>query len=178
VSEDAFVIDFRNVGEAAAVFHVRSAESNAAPRTYTVEPHKHVMDFWPVAAIGLSDYDVSVHGPNGFYRGFKGGVSGHPRANLDVKAEYDEGRKAIVLELSNRAFQTARVTLTNRYTAKQTTVVVGPGELDAKAWSLERFGGWYDLTITVDGDALFERRLAGHLENGEDSISDPLLGLR
>jgi phospholipase C len=62
----------------------------------------------------------------------------------------------------------------NRYTSKEITVVLGPGELDAKAWSLVRTGGWYDLTVSVDSDSLFERRLAGHLENGEDSISDPL----
>jgi phospholipase C len=35
--------------------------------------------------------------------------------------------------------------------------------------------GWYDLAVTVEGSD-FEYRLAGHLENGEDSISDPLMG--
>ncbi len=175
-SDGAFLIDFRNVGESAAVFQVRAAEGSAAPGTYTIEPHRHVTDSWPVAAIGLPDYDLSVYGPNGFFRAFKGGVSGHGRAHLDVKAHYDEGRNAIILEISNRAFQTARVTVANRYSSKQTTFVLGPGELDAKSWSLVRSGGWYDLMITVDGDSLFERHLAGHLENGEDSISDPLLG--
>jgi hypothetical protein len=33
-------------------------------------------------------------------------------------------------------------------------------------WSLNRFFGWYDLSITVDGDTGFERQLAGHLESG------------
>jgi len=36
--------------------------------------------------------------------------------------------------------------------------------------------GWYDLAITVEGDTHFEYRVAGHLENGEDSSSDPLMG--
>ena len=36
--------------------------------------------------------------------------------------------------------------------------------------------GWYDLTITVDADPQFAYQLAGHLENGDDSISDPLMG--
>jgi phospholipase C len=39
-----------------------------------------------------------------------------------------------------------------------------------------RSGGWYELVITVDGDSHFEYRFAGHLENGDDSISDPLMG--
>jgi hypothetical protein len=31
-------------------------------------------------------------------------------------------------------------------------------------------------TITVENDPHFDHRLAGHLENGEDSISDPAMG--
>ncbi len=30
--------------------------------------------------------------------------------------------------------------------------------------------------MTVDGDSQFTYRAAGHVENGEDSISDPLMG--
>jgi phospholipase C len=54
--------------------------------------------------------------------------------------------------------------------------VLGPGDSDAKSWSLTRAGGWYDLAIAVEGDAQFGCHLAGHLENGEDSISDPMMG--
>jgi phospholipase C len=43
-------------------------------------------------------------------------------------------------------------------------------------WSLSRTRGWYDLLITVEGDPRFEYRYAGHLENGQDSISDPAMG--
>ena len=47
------------------------------------------------------------------------------------------------------------------------------------AWritNLEQSGGWYDLLVTVAGDATFTYRLAGHVETGKDSISDPALG--
>jgi len=64
----------------------------------------------------------------------------------------------------------------DRYRSKTTTLVVEPGESESKQWSLERTGGWYDLTVTVDGNARFSTRLAGHVETGEDSISDPLMG--
>jgi phospholipase C len=36
--------------------------------------------------------------------------------------------------------------------------------------------GWYDLTVTVNTDATFVRRLAGHVETGRSSMSDPALG--
>lgn len=56
------------------------------------------------------------------------------------------------------------------------TLVLSPGESASKSWSLARSSGWYDLIIVVDGDWQFEYRFAGHLEDGEDSISDPLMG--
>jgi phospholipase C len=57
-----------------------------------------------------------------------------------------------------------------------TKLVLGPGDSDSKSWSLTRTRGWYDLAITVDGDDHFQYHVAGHVENGDDSISDPLMG--
>jgi phospholipase C len=174
--DGSFWIQFRNTGRAGAVFQVRSGRGGDMPRTYTVEPHKHLNDFWPVAAIGASDYDLSVYGPNGFFRAFKGAVAGDHRADLDVRAVYDEEGSSVTLKLSNRASQVARVGIVNRYTSRRTKLVLSPGETDSSSWSLVRTSGWYDLAITVEGDAQFECHLAGHLENGEDSISDPIMG--
>jgi phospholipase C len=42
--------------------------------------------------------------------------------------------------------------------------------------SLNQFHGWYDLIVTVTGDPTFKYRLAGHVETGKDSFSDPALG--
>jgi phospholipase C len=36
--------------------------------------------------------------------------------------------------------------------------------------------GWYDITVTSSEDARFVRGLAGHVENGRPSVSDPALG--
>lgn len=35
--------------------------------------------------------------------------------------------------------------------------------------------GWYDLTVVSDHDAAYARRLAGHLENGRPSTSEPAI---
>jgi phospholipase C len=32
-------------------------------------------------------------------------------------------------------------------------------------------GGWYDLSVTLAGDASWSRRYVGHLEDGTDSIT-------
>jgi phospholipase C len=154
---------------ATAVLRVRS--SALAPRTYTVEPLRSMADSWPQAA----DYDLSVYGPNGFFRHFKGGLSAH-RANLDAAATYDEKHNEISLEISNRSSRNVTVSVLDAYTKQRTWLSLRPGQAETETWSLQRGRGWYDLAITLDRDDQFEYRYAGHLETDEDSISDPLMG--
>jgi phospholipase C len=167
-STASFRIDFASSGRAAAVFHVRSAGSTDDPRSYTVEAGKRLTDTWNVG----SEFDLSVFGPNGFFRGFKGGQ----HVSLDVEAAYDERHDEISLNIRNHSSDRATVTVRNRYTSRATTLTLKAGEAQTEQTSLARTRNWYDLAITVDGDPQFEYRYAGHLENGEDSISDPAMG--
>jgi phospholipase C len=170
--DGSFSIDFRNSGEAGAVFHVRQAGSTDDPRSYTVEPGKHLTDTWDFA----SAYDLSVHGPNGFFRSFRGGNPGPRSTNLAVTPSYDERDYKIVLELENRGPERVEVTVRDGYNSRPTTLSLRPGEARRRQWPLARTRGWYDLVVTVQGDVQFVYGCAGHLENGEDSISDPALG--
>ncbi len=36
--------------------------------------------------------------------------------------------------------------------------------------------GWYDFTIKIVGNDLFEKRYAGRVETGEQGFSDPFMG--
>jgi phospholipase C len=171
-STGSFRIDFGNTGGAAAVFHVRSADGAHKPRNYTVEPHKRLSDTWS----GGADYDLSVYGPNGFLRGFKGSLPGPGKANLEVEALCDHKGNGITLSILNRALQPAKISVRNQYTGDTFEQVLDAGKSLSKDWPLIRLFGWYDLVITVDGDAGFEYRFAGHVETGRDSISDPALG--
>jgi phospholipase C len=117
-----------------------------------------------------------VYGPNGFFRSFKGGITGRRRARLDVRAAYDTDANAITLEISNQADQTADIGIFNKYSRNRAGQILRPGESATKRWSLKNVWGWYDFVITVDGDSGFEYRVAGHVETGDDSISDPLMG--
>ncbi|MFI6243885.1 phosphocholine-specific phospholipase C [Micromonospora sp. NPDC050795] len=165
--DDSFRIDLRNSGGVAAVFQVRQAGSADAPRSYTVEPGKHLSDTWPVT----SGYDLSVHGPNGFFRRFADG-----RSHLDVTPAYDEHGYKLALTLTNRGSKRVEVTVRDGYHARPVTLSLRPGEIERATWPLARTHGWYDLTASVAGDAEFAYRCAGHVENGKDSISDPALG--
>ena len=87
ISDKTFRLKFANTGRAAAVFQVRSGNAADLPRSYTVGAHRELADTWNV--VGPS-YDLSVYGPNGFLRSFKGSVAnGTMRSNLDVRAKYD-----------------------------------------------------------------------------------------
>jgi phospholipase C len=50
------------------------------------------------------------------------------------------------------------------------------GERITQHWHIGESFGWYDLKITVEGDVSFEQHIAGHVETGRDSMTDPLIG--
>jgi phospholipase C len=167
----SFSIAFESSGAAAAVFQVRSADSTQDPRSYTVESGRQLTDSWDLS----SGYDLEVFGPNGFFRRFKAGAGGPP-AGLAIRARYGRRQDEIVLELGNHGSARVEVSVSNRYSPKRTTLTLVPDGAKAPRWSLERTRGWYDLVVTVKGDRRFEYRYAGHLENGNASISDPGMG--
>jgi phospholipase C len=168
-SPGSFRIAFASTGRAAGVFQVRSADPATAPRSYTVESGKQAVDDWEFEA----GYDLSVHGPNGFFRRFAGGATG---AALAVRAGYDEGDNELLLELRNRGTERLSVNLADRYTGRSSTVPVRAGESRTHRIPLDRGHGWYDVTVTVAGDSQLAYRYAGHLEHGGPSISDPGMG--
>jgi phospholipase C len=51
------------------------------------------------------------------------------------------------------------------------------GKIVDAYFDLRAFHGWYDLRVTVDTDASFERTLAGHVETGRSSMCDPAFGM-
>ncbi|HEV2678224.1 MAG TPA: phospholipase C, phosphocholine-specific [Aliidongia sp.] len=166
-------IRFTNSGAAGACFQVRSADASVAPRSYTVEAGKAISDAW---AIGTGGYDLSVYGPNGFFRRFKGSVSGRTPSIIEVGSSYDAAGCGHGLVLANRGHAACRVILTNAYTGQDFAQVLTPGESVGRYWPLAGSFGWYDFTVRVAGDEGFLRHLAGHVETGRDSVSDPAIG--
>jgi phospholipase C len=172
----SFLIHFTNTGKATAVFQVRSASDAHIPRTYTVEPSKSLSDSWPLTSAGVANCNLSVYGPNGFFREFRGSVSSLRNGQIVVRADYDEQRNGITLEIANPFSQTANVTILDHYTGRSTKLAVHGGHSDSSYFSLSRFFGWYDFVITVASDSSIQYHFAGHVETGRDSFSDPALG--
>ena len=109
-----FRIDFNNDGRQAAVFHARSANPHDLPQCYTVEPNQSLTGLWALAA--NRTYDVSVYGPNGFFRSFKGRQS-DSSAKLRVRCHGDDDRWE--LQITNRSGRRVTVRVFDRYSGQQ-----------------------------------------------------------
>jgi phospholipase C len=176
-----FEIDFASLGAAGAVFHVISATDPNGPWDYTVEPGLALTGTWSVPAGGpLAAYDYSVYGPNGFLRRFAG-VAGSGASGLEVSARHAGAAGAVVLTLANSGDSTLSVSVSDAYQgtngeAQNTvTYALGSGGSVVHTADTRPANGWYDLAVTAGGDSGYLRRLAGHVENGQPSSSDPAI---
>jgi phospholipase C len=172
-SNSTVVLTFINTGHATVVFQVRSGNAADPVRDYTVEPGKTLAGTWNFA----SSYHLSVYGPNGFVRYFNG-AGGPNAAVLEVDTSYgsEGGRGTIQLKITNVAAKDAEVSVLDAYTGELSMRLLHPHATFVDKLMLDQFHGWYDLIVTVAGDPTFKYRLAGHVETGQESFSDPALG--
>ena len=165
-------LEFFNTGAMGAVFQVRSGNPSDTVRAYTVEAGKTLSGIWDVG----SAYDLSVYGPNGFARYFKGSV-GSGAAVLGVGSSYyKDGHGSLGWQIVNLGTGNATVSVLDAYSGYVVTRFIQPGGSFEDRWSRHECFGWYDVIVTVAEDPTFEARLAGHIETGRDSFSDPALG--
>jgi phospholipase C len=141
----------------------------ASPRRGDVIPAEG-----PVDASGR--YDITVVGPNRFLRRFTGNVTTSGAA-ARVTADYYAGgwgpRPTLTLTLANAGGGDLTFIVTpNHYCANPAKYRVGAGERAAyRLDPLTTAAGWYDLTVTVDGDGFWSQRHSGHLETGRPSVT-------
>jgi phospholipase C len=106
-------------------------------------------------------------------RYFNGSV-GSGAAVLDVSSTYNTARSCGASPML--ATSPVVVNVLDAYTADFVEQVLQPGESFENELSLKQFYGWYDLVVTVAEESTFNYRLAGHVETGKDSFSDPAPG--
>jgi phospholipase C len=80
-----------------------------------------------------------------------------------------------VLTIQNVSSKASIVVVTDNYSKEKMTRQVHPGQTISESWWMARNSGWYDLMVTVEGDSVFERHLAGHIETKSDSFTDPAI---
>jgi phospholipase C len=174
---------FANSGEAGAVFHVYDKlHLDRLPRRYTVEAGERLDDDWTALADDAGRYDLWVLGPNGFHRHFKGDLNRlRPggAAQPEVRAGYQARKGDLHLQLRNDGERDCVFTITAKAYRNDGpwTVKVKGGRDEDLRWNLDASGQWYDFEVSCDADATWLRRLAGRIETGRHSVSDPAFGL-
>ncbi|WP_405592851.1 phosphocholine-specific phospholipase C [Streptomyces sp. NBC_01092] len=164
-----FTLSFASGAKAGAAFHITSGNRTDGPWMYTTEAGKGIADTWNSAYSGGS-YDLTVHGPAGFVRYFKGS---NKTAGPEVTARHKGDD--IELTFTNKGTASARLKIANGYGGRPATVTVRPGATVRHCVDLAASRRWYDLTVTSDADSAFLRRFAGHVENGRPGVSDPAI---
>jgi len=172
VNASGVQVSFRNAGKAGAVFHVRSGDGQTGPWTYTIGAGNATSDSFPASG---GKYDLSVYGPNGFLRSFAGGIGGGS-ANIAISTIYDRQSGGIALVLQNRGSSAVNVTVFDAYSGQTQARLLQPQQSVTFASTLQASFGWYDFTVTVNSDPGFRRQVAGHVETGSPSLSDPAIG--
>ncbi|MGV9238275.1 phosphocholine-specific phospholipase C [Streptomyces nigra] len=162
-----FRLAFASGAKAGAAFHVTSGNRADGPWMYTTEAGKGIADTWN-SAYSNGSYDLTVHGPAGFFRAFRGT---NTVAGPEVTARHRGDD--IELRFTNAGRSSVRLRIADGYGGRPATVTVRPGVTVRRVFGLAASRRWYDLTVTADGDRAFLRRFAGHVENGRPGVSDP-----
>ncbi|MDN3359838.1 phosphocholine-specific phospholipase C [Actinomadura sp. DC4] len=165
-------LDLANHGQAGAAFHVTSSSRPDGPWTYTVSAGRRLSD--TLTAPGA--YAFTLHGPNGFLRRFAGAGG---RTGPEVTARHDGSAEKVRLVLSNGSAKAVRLTVEDACDhGRPASYRLRPGASVTHSVPTRRSHGWYDVSVSSDQDDGFSRRLAGHVETGRPSTSDPALGAR
>ena len=154
-------LELANRGPLGAFFQARILKPASQPHAYTVGAHRTLTTKLGVTA---KDAHVELHGPNGFFREYKG-LRDDVRVSMVVRA----GR---ILHLEIEAPKNVEVEIKDAQRNHVEKTKARGGHVH-RSFHLDQTKGWYDLTVTI-GD--YSRTFAGHVENGRASISDPKLG--
>ncbi|WP_394762323.1 phosphocholine-specific phospholipase C [Phenylobacterium sp.] len=170
VTPNGLALTLANTGAAGAAFDLR-APHGGEPRFYAVEAGKRIEDLAPADG----RYDLTLQGPNGFVRGFRGETGA---AGPEASARFDAATGKLLVTLRNTSARALTLDVApNAYLAAPARLHrLAPGATVVDAWDLKASRSWYDLTVTCAETPSFQRRLAGHGEDGKPSLSDPLFG--
>jgi phospholipase C len=174
-SGQALALHFRNTGAAAAVFHVRDGNNQHPTRSYTVGAGEGISDTWELTDDGQPGHELLVYGPNGFFRSFKDSGS---ESILRCRIDYDIVRGGVLLTLKNAGRAASNVRIADATTGQTHVIALHAGKTMEQFVLLSQSYGWYDLTIETDASPAFRQCFCGHLENGQNSLSDPALAQR
>ena len=165
-------LDLRNAGSIGAAFYVYDhTHSELAPRRYSIAAGDLLEDFWDVTDDGV--FDLEVHGPNGFFTRHAG--RSH-REQMQITAHTDGLRGNLHVSVVNPSAKTMVLTWDEEHskTLGQALSISAQGHAEFQV-PVTAASGWYELAITDAHDPkALKVQMAGHVENGKPSLTQPL----
>lgn len=154
----------------------RGVWENGKSWDFAVAKGKELKHVWNAENFEEGKLALFISGPNGFHREFyaqRGTIV--PTVSLSAEIKKNEATGQVIVTVNNTTGKS--VTLDVKDESYQSgfskRVTVAPGKTSALSWHTGKSYGWYDLSVTDNSG--FRQRFAGHLENGKESMSDPLL---
>jgi phospholipase C len=156
----------KNEGRLGVGLQARSLTVAGASYSYTIAAGHRIA----VALAHPGTYDLSLHGPNGFFRYF----AGSPATTLRVQEQdaHDLGKLTLRITHGNHR-RPVVVDVADAYGAHRHVTLHGASVITIDT---SHSGGWYDIALTSPSDAHFRYQLAGRLESRARLTSDPQLG--
>jgi phospholipase C len=169
-AHDKLNLAITNHGTLGAGLQARSLTVSGAPYSYTVGAGHEMTAHLPHPGT----YDLSLHGPNGFFRHFAG--SRATKLRVEVQSDHGTGKLQLTLidsEHSRHGHRSVEVKVLDAYGHGHRVTVDGT---DTITIDTRHSGGWYDIALSSPSDKSFAYELAGRLESSGKLTSDPQLG--
>lgn len=148
------------------------------PRHYAVSPGDRLRDAWTEFSDG--QYNLTVQGPNGFYREFKGNTEWH---GFEVSVIHNtpeirrRQRPELLLSLQIPDADDVECTIIHHAYGYENQVIHLKKQRHTFPLDFSKSFGWYDFTVRVTKGALYAAyRYAGRVETGKAGYTDPLMG--
>lgn len=150
---------------------------------YALKPGDALNDSYKIENFENGNYHLRTYGPNGFFREYIGNANDplvdvqceyqldknkKPTGNIELIFKNTDPKNKITIEISDNAYKNAgqKKMLDAAGSKSSTTVIV---------LNLEKSHNWYDFTLNFEGNKMTQKRFAGHVETGKESLSDPLM---
>ena len=140
--------------------------------SFAISAGKEIDYQWSLDDFSEEGYALAIHGPNGYYRYFSGEKNKQP---LTIRQHYDVRGEEVIFEVSNTQDKDIAVEIYDAYTQKKKQVLFNANDTKTIKIGVKANKRWYDLTLTTSEGA-YVRKYSGRIENGQASITDPLMG--
>jgi phospholipase C len=155
-------------------YHGVKASSGMQVATYAVAAGDTLNITFDTSSFKKQVYDVSVHAPNGFYRGYKGQLNG-PQLHIEARYLHTK-KKDLILHMENRGIKPANIVSVLKNQGRQKVITLLPGQNTELAFDLTKYSMWYDIVLTSPDDSDFLWHFAGRIETGHPGQTDPAMG--